>query len=83
MEMCISRKSKSFLLAGMHPVLERSSFSLVVRIRLLEQNLGFVIAFLLLNLFNDHLLARVRQTRNYLSSNHKMSEEKSIFCRTA
>jgi hypothetical protein len=36
---------EEILLAQMHPVLEHSSFCLVFRIRLLEQNLGVVIAY--------------------------------------
>ena len=44
--MCIPRKFKieEFLLARMHPVLEHRSFS-ELSIRLLEQNLGLVIAY--------------------------------------
>ncbi len=33
---------EELFVARMYPVLEQSSFSLVVRIRLLEQNLGLV-----------------------------------------
>jgi hypothetical protein len=40
-----SQKTKELLLAQMHPVLEHCSFSLAVTIRLLEQNLGLVIAY--------------------------------------
>ncbi len=36
---------EELLLARMHPVLEHSSFCIVFRIRLLEQNLGLVIAY--------------------------------------
>jgi hypothetical protein len=39
-----TKEIEELLLAQMHPVLEHSSFSLGVRIRLLEQNLGLVIA---------------------------------------
>jgi hypothetical protein len=53
-----TEKIEELLLSRMHPVLEHRSFSLVVRIRLLEQNLGFVIPSLLLNFLNDLLLAR-------------------------
>ncbi len=41
-----TKKFEEVLLAQMHPVLEHSSFSLVfTMIRLLEQNLGLVIAY--------------------------------------
>ena len=40
-----TQKIKELLLARMHPVLEHRSFSVVVRISFLEQNLGFVIAY--------------------------------------
>ncbi len=36
---------EELLLAQMHPVLEHCSFCLGVRIRLLEQNIGLVIAY--------------------------------------
>jgi hypothetical protein len=40
-----TEKIEELLLAQMHPVLEHIGFCLVVRIRLLEQNRGFVIAY--------------------------------------
>jgi hypothetical protein len=46
----IMKDFKELLLACMHPVLEHSSFSLGVRIRLLEQNLGLIISLLEQNL---------------------------------
>jgi hypothetical protein len=36
---------EELLLAQMHPVLEHSTFNLGIRIRLLEQNFGLVIAY--------------------------------------
>ena len=40
-----TEKIEELWLARMHPVLEHRSFSVVVRICFLEQNLGFVIAY--------------------------------------
>ena len=40
-----TEKIEELLLALMHPVLENRSFSVVIRIRFLKQNLGFVIAY--------------------------------------
>ena len=41
----LTEKIEELLLAWMHPVLEHRSFSLDVRIRVLKENLGFVIAY--------------------------------------
>ncbi len=40
-----TEESEELFLARMHPVLEHRSFSLLMRIRLLEQNLVLVIAY--------------------------------------
>ena len=53
-----TQKIEELLLARMHPVLEHRSFSVVGRIRFLEQNLGFVIAYQLRTAvrgFNDNM----------------------------
>ena len=53
-----TEKIEELLLAQMHPVLEHSSFCLGIRICLLEQNLGFVIAYQLRTAvrgFNDNM----------------------------
>jgi hypothetical protein len=53
-----TEKIQELLLAQMHPVLEHSSFSLNVTIRLLEQNLGIVIAYqprAAVKRFNDNM----------------------------
>ncbi len=41
----LTKESKELFLARMHPILEHSSFSLVLRIHLLEQNLVLGIAY--------------------------------------
>jgi hypothetical protein len=55
---------EELFVARMYPVLEHSSFSLVVRIRLLEQNLGLVNAqqpHAAVRRVNDNMLRKITQ----------------------
>ena len=65
-----TEKIEELLLARMHPALEHRSFSVVVRICFLEQNLGFVIAYQLRTAvrgFNDNMPRETTQrTSNWL-----------------
>ena len=66
----LTKKIEELLLAWMHPVLEHSSFSVVARIRFLEQTLGFVIAYQLRTAvrgFKDNMSRETTQhTSNWL-----------------